>query len=513
MRPTVHQDAHLEQRKHRAKLAVGVSLFLAAGITPSIAKGQPSSLEVDAASESASTAEQNLDHQHVIDLSVTVQRQAAELSALRAQLGQGLSAEARARQEAVERVLAESKATVAAALRDSPKVSGSDGLTLSGFLEADMYVRQSSEDQLNTSTGAPLNDNRFALRRARFRGSIDRGYLGAILEIDTNTVNGAQARPMTTEVTAKVPGDVVPYVAATVGIFKIPYGFEIGQADYERLFAERSNLERALFPGEFDLGARIAGGWKYVRYALAVQNGEPLGESGFPGRDPNAAKDVVGRLGATAALGSLVDLQGGFSGLVGKGIHKGTPATKSTLSWQDRNENGRLDPNELIVSPGQSALPSQNFSRSALGADFLVSAETSFLGRTTAYAEITWAKNLDRGYLVADPYGPLGRDMRELGYYVALVQDLGRHIQAGVRYDRYDPDRDSTDRVSAAVVLSSQAVSTVALAVAARWRIGGLTNRLLLQYDVNRNHSGRNTSGLPTNLANNVLTLRAEAVF
>jgi len=337
--------------------------------------------------------------------------------------------------------------------------------------------------------------------------------LAAILELDTNTVNGPQARPMTTEVTVKLPGETVPYVAATVGIFKIPYGFEIGQADYDRLFAERSNLERAMFPGEFDLGARVAGGWKYIRYALAVQNGEPLGESTFPGRDANGAKDVVGRLGATAALGGGALAQGGFSGLVGKGLHKGTPPTKSTLTWQDVNENGRIDSNELVVSPGMSGLPSRNFSRSALGADFLVSLRTSLLGKTTAYGEITWATNLDRAYLIADPYGPLGRDMREMGYYVALVQDFGRYLQAGVRYDRYDPDRDSTDRVSATVVLSSQAVSTAALALAARWKVGGLTNRLLLQYDVNRNHNGRDAAGLPTNLANNAFTLRAEAVF
>ena len=489
-------------------------LLVVMEVAPSVARGQESQpAHAEPAADVSQAPADNEDHQRVVDLSEKLERQAAEIAALQAQLAQGLGAEAKARQEAVDRVTAESKAAVESVLQTSPKVSGSEGLTLSGFVETDMYVKQSSEDQLNTSTGAPLNDNRFAIKRARLRGSIDRKYLAAIVELDTNTVNGPQARPMTTEVTVKLPGESVPYVAATVGIFKIPYGFEIGQADYDRLFAERSNLERAMFPGEFDLGARLAGGWKYIRYALAVQNGEPLGESTFPGRDSNGAKDVVGRLGATAALGGGVEAQGGFSGLVGKGLHKGTPPTKSTLTWQDTNENGRIDSNELIVSPGTSALPSRNFSRSALGADFLVSLYTSLLGKTTAYAEITWAKNLDRANLIADPYGPLGRDMREMGYYLALVQDFGRYLQAGVRYDRYDPDRDSTDRVSAVVVPSSQAVSTVALALAARWKIGGLTNRILLQYDVNRNHNGRDAAGLPANLANNAFTLRGEAVF
>ena len=52
---------------------------------------------------------------------------------------------------------------------------------------------------------------------------------------------------------------------------------------------ERSTAERALFPGEFDAGARLSGGWQFVRYAVAVQNGEPVGERTWHSRDPNAA--------------------------------------------------------------------------------------------------------------------------------------------------------------------------------------------------------------------------------
>ena len=451
------------------------------------------------------------------ELAAQVARQQGEITALRQEIERRFREEQAVREaaeaKAVQEARAEGQAAAAAELANSPRVSGSDGLTLSGFMQNDFYVKQTSEDQLNTSTGAPLNDNRFTVRRARLRGAIDRRYLAAVLEVDANTTNGPQVRPMNMEATVKLPGDSVPTVAGTVGIFKIPFGYEVGQADYNRLFAERSNMERAFFPGEYDLGAKVGGGWRFVRYVLAIQNGEPMGESTFPARDPNAAKDVVGRLGMTSPLAENVDIQGGFSALVGKGFHKGTAPTKPTVSWQDRNENGRIDPSELIPSPGSSGLPSQNFSRYALGADLLLSVQTERLGKTTVYAEIEWAKNLDRGYLVADPYGPLGRNMRERGYYLALVQDLGKYLQAGVRYDQYDPDRDSTDRVAATVLLSSQAVSTVALAVAVRLKIGGLTNRLLAQYDINRNHSGRDLAGLPTNLASNVFTLRAEAVF
>ena len=161
---------------------------------------------------------------------------------------------------------------------------------------------------------------------------------------------------MAVEVTAKLPGDEVPLIAGTVGIFKIPFGFEIGQSDYNRLFAERSNLEKAFFLGEYDLGARLAGGWRFVRYALAVQNGEPLGESTFPGRDPNAAKDVVGRLGMTSALGAGVDFQAGFSALTGKGLHKGTAPSKPTVSWQDTQRGRTRRPERAHSFSGQLGL-------------------------------------------------------------------------------------------------------------------------------------------------------------
>ena len=60
------------------------------------------------------------------------------------------------------------------------------------------------------------------------------------------------------------------------------------------------------------------------------------------------------------------------------------------------------------------------------------------------YAELTYAANLDRFTLVADPV-VLNRDLRELGWYVAATQELSPWAAVGVRYDRYDPDRDAND--------------------------------------------------------------------
>jgi len=103
--------------------------------------------------------------------------------------------------------------------------------------------------------------------------------------------------------------------------------------------------------------------------------------------------------------------------------------------------------------------------------------------------------------------------MREWGFYLAAVQNIGKHVKLGFRYDYYNPDMDSTDRQSAVMVLSSQSISTYSTALALVEKSNTLSGRLIAEYDVVRDHQGRNTTGLPADLKNNVFTLRAEVAF
>ena len=410
--------------------------------------------------------------------------------------------------------LKEQMTASAKAAADAPSVRAARlGLSLTGYVQADLAFRQSSEDQINTSTGNPLNEDRFMIRRARLRATLDRTYVAGLLELDGNTVNGPQARIAGAEASLRLPGadpHGVPLLMATIGLFKIPFGWEVIESDRDRLFLERSSTERALFPGEYDVGARLQGGWRFLRYSLAAQNGEPIGEKSFPVRDPNHQKDWVGRLGIDGGEGP-VRVVAGFSGLYGTGFHKGTPATKPGIQWIDSNEDGVIDSNELRPVPGRAAEPSINFPRHALGADLLI-AGTTGMGRTTAYGEIYYARDLDRAILPADPtgaVGAVGRSYRELGWYVALMQDIGPHATVGARYDYYNPDRDASDRQIGMVVPNDASYSTLALVGALRSPSG----RLIVEYDINRNHLGRAASGLPTNLRDNVLAIRGEASF
>jgi hypothetical protein len=384
----------------------------------------------------------------------------------------------------------------------------------SGYVQLDWTMMdQSSQDEIDWSTGKPLNNDHFTLRRGHLRAETEQGLVSGALEIDANTVNGPQVRPIDAEVRlgwphAKSTEARVPWFEGSLGLMKIPFGFEVPELDNVRPFLERASVLRGLFPGEFDLGVRLRGRYRWLEYALALMNGHPIGESTFPDVDPLKAKDMVGRVGVDTEIAEGVRLLVGVSAETGTGFHQGTPPTKDQLVWRDVNEDGIVEPTEIQVIPGQSATASQPYHRFALGGDLRVIARTGSLGDLTLRAEIVWGTNLDRGLIVADPVAE-GRDLRELGWYVGGTQDLGPWVTVGVRYDRYNPDADAQSQRAANLVPFDTTFSTIAtMAMVHR----GL-QRLLVEYDKNTNALGIDATGAPTTLASDVVTLRGQVSF
>jgi hypothetical protein len=396
-------------------------------------------------------------------------------------------------------------------------------LQLSGYAQVDFVpYRQSSQDEVDGSTRQPLNEDRFTLRRARLRVETDRGYISGAMDIDANTVNGPQVRPWTADVTFKYPAAAPaatprtdttdlwdkPYLLVSAGLLYTPFGYEATETEIRRPFLERTTMSNALFPQSVDLGVRVLGGFKYVNYALGIMNGDPVGEKGFPGRDPNKSKDLVFRIGTVARPTDCFKIAAGFSGLSGRGFHEGTPTTKDLLVWRDANADGIVEPEEIGVIPGSPSTPSENFNRFALGADLRVSIAIPVIGDLVVRGEIVRAKNLDRAVLVADPVAA-SRDLRESGFYVGVTQELTRWGIIGVRYDRYDPDSDRQDQQALHLVPVDASYRTWSFMAGARF----YKARIVMQYDLRQNSIGRSDSGQPTTLADDSFTIRAEVGF
>lgn len=130
----------------------------------------------------------------------------------------------------------------------------------------------------------------------------------------------------------------------------------------------------------------------------------------------------------------------------------------------------------------------------------------SGIGWTRFAAEVTVASNLDRGLFVADPI-VVGSDLRHLGAYALLTQELGDHAFAGARFDYYDPNLDALDSRSGMLLPRNETITTLSPLVGARLPYHV---RAALQYDVVFDNLARDAQGVPTDLANNRLTARLQ---
>jgi len=385
-------------------------------------------------------------------------------------------------------------------------------IELNGYAQVEYQSHNDSDEQLAQTSGTTLNQNRFLLRRGRLIAKRAWQYTSLELELDGNTTNGPAFGIYRAEASAfyrSTPDKTTaPLAQLTLGMFRLPFGFELPQSARVRWFTERTQASRALFPSEVDLGGRLSGAAGPFRYAASITNGEPLGEkSGFQLQDPNKNKDFTLSVGAKGAPVDFITVSGGVSANKGRGFHPGTSATKATLNWVDLNEDGMVTPGsqELLGAASQTAVKSQTFERWAVGGDLAVEVKTP-IGTGTLFGELVAAKNMDRGFFPADPLSA-GSDLREFGYFIGVLQEITSYGIVGFRTDFYDPNADATDRRAGKTLPSLNTVTTYSPLV-------GVTlpqrARLVLQYDIIKDHLARDTRGVPTNLDNDAWTLRLQ---
>lgn len=399
---------------------------------------------------------------------------------------------------------------------------------VSGFLQVDWIVHdQSSQNEIDPSTAAPLNEDRILLRRGRLRAMSRYGPVSGHLEIEATTVDGLNVIPFEAVLSGTYPATAPelafdrpdeavrkeraasPFaVSAHFGLMPIPFGFDALEIATERPILERARSTQAFFGGARDFGAGVSAAYDFVRVSAAVMNGEPLGTGSYAGRDLTRAKDIVGRAGVSLHVGGPVSFESGLSFLTGTGLHTGLPPTKDTLTWVDSNENGQIELSELVSVPGSPGTPSRTFDHGALGGDARVHVEVPVLGRLTLRGELVVAHNLDRSVVPADPIAT-GRTLREIGWQVGVSQELTRHAEVAIRYDSYNPDADDRRQQGAVTVPQDPTYTTWVFDAA-----GKLDHaRLMVEYDHNDNTLGRSPSGAPTRLRNDALIVRGEYVF
>lgn len=380
------------------------------------------------------------------------------------------------------------------------------GLFWWGFVQVQAQGSELSEDQLGQD-GQPLNLDQFGVRRARLR--IDRGWEHAFatLELDLGTLGGANFRVRRAEASLLYRGgaadDETPLLVLTGGVTDVPFGAELGESQRDRLFMEQSFASRALFPTPADIGFKLWGAYRFVDYALALVNGQPLTDDGWP-EDVNAPKDIAGRIGARVLPRDDLRFTGGVSFYAGQGFSPGTPATKDTLRWLDENQNAVVDPGEIVGTTGSAARPSQNFARWGTALDLGASFATG-LGVTQLGGEVFLAENLDRGVLASNPV-VAGADAAQFGVSLFGVQQLSKWIALGVRGSFYDPNSNLIEQRAGAFHLRNQSYWEISPTAALTLDRA----RLTFEYDILLDYLGRDERGVPTDVNNNQWTVRLQ---
>jgi hypothetical protein len=273
-----------------------------------------------------------------------------------------------------------------------------------------------------TGLGVTTNGDFFRVRRARLKTELmPADFARLVFEIDPTPAgwNGGVhtiMREVEAQGIARWTHDVSTEFA--VGIFEIPFGFEIQQGDYSRPFIERSWGEANMFPAEFDTGAHAYTRALHDRLTVqvAVVNGSMMGEPTFaliP--DLNKGKDILGR--ASYDFGPF-DV--GASGYYGQG--------------------------QIVDAVG---LRFKQFPRWAANVEVaLHHTFVSRLGESRLYAEGTLAQDMDRGvnYAYALPAFPADvvngavTNLNERSTWVRAEQDFTSWFTLGLRYDFYTPD-------------------------------------------------------------------------
>lgn len=276
---------------------------------------------------------------------------------------------------------------------------------------------------IGKADGTSSNQSFFRIRRARLKTIFSpTEYAKLVFEIDPFPNGGLQgpgtgtvARNVEAVGIAKWTPDVTTEFG--LGMFKIPFGFEVLQSDADRPLIERTWSEGNLTPGEYDIGLRAytTALDKKLTFQAALVNGTTLGEKTFTvAPDLNRGKDLVGRLNY-----NFGPFDAGVSGYYGQGA--------------------RVD---------ATALRFKQFPR--WGVDLEAALHhtlVKMVGETRLFGELVIAQNLDRGvnYAFGPPAIPANvnsdvGDKDERGLFVRLEQDLTEWFTFAARYDFYSPD-------------------------------------------------------------------------
>jgi Phosphate-selective porin O and P len=293
---------------------------------------------------------------------------------------------------------------------------------LSGFAQARWETAENSADSIEVTSNAvsTANRNRFYIRRARLKVAVDDPAWGQGVTY-INAGESGEVELIEAFVTLYDPWTEDHRHQLTVGQMNVPFGFDLEYSTSHQEALERSQAERALFPGERDRGAKIESRWTpHFQTTVGVYNGTTLQEDpNFVSADANGNKAVVGRVRVMQGT-----LRASISGYVARAA---TPLTGPDIVTDKTCYGADVEAGYALRNVGNGLVRGELFAGHQVNRDS-VSALTAAAGGSAVRVP-----GAVRSHVATDVFG----------FYVTWAQDFARHYQFAARLDVWDPNVDA----------------------------------------------------------------------
>ncbi|MFN8205994.1 MAG: hypothetical protein U0T82_01105 [Bacteroidales bacterium] len=292
--------------------------------------------------------------------------------------------------------------------------------------------------------------DRMMVRRGRFKVNYASGLTQYVAQLQIT-----EAELTVREIYMVLSDPWKKSLSLTSGVFFRPFGYELDYSDAIRECPERTRLVQILFPGERDLGSMLQyapekGPMKFLRVKAGLFAGNGVA------KETDRYKDLIGRLGFNIPVGkSPLTVSGGISGYYGKQMKDA--AYNKEVATVAFDTSGNSYNTTILKKTGASyysfdettgkftkrdSAKAVGVERQYLGLDLQLNYKISGLGNLSLRGE--YISGLQPGIASSSRVYTAGSGDLYLrnfnGYYVWLVQDIGKKAQVYFKYDEYDPN-------------------------------------------------------------------------
>lgn len=304
------------------------------------------------------------------------------------------------------------------------------GIKFAGYVQARYENGQDSVDGVKNDGKTPTNNNRFYIRRTRFKVTHKTDITETSFQFDA-TASGVvlkDAAVAVSEPWSPVKGTV------TLGQYSTPFGFEVPRSPVKNEFIERSTMMAKLFPNEVDRGVGLSGAYKLGDDKTLTFNLGFLNGNGTLDNDTKTySVDGDGNLTAisTVAFSTAARDRDSKKDLYGRVAVDTKPVSGGVSIYQ--GQYGKIPPMTVGDDGFEGGDTLTFIPKTRLGVDLQAHHTlVESLGMTEVRVEYIQG----HGWFEKEKES----DTDFTGYYAALIQGLGKYTAVGVRYDLWDPD-------------------------------------------------------------------------